>query len=100
VKHFKDGNTDIADQPRCDRQRTAATERNKQKVDELIRQDRRITFRETAAQLGVGHHVVQEMMEILGYRKVCSRWVPRLLMGTEEHKTAGKCSPIHPTVRI
>jgi hypothetical protein len=55
VKHCKDGNTDIADQPRCGRQRTAATERNKQKVDELIRQDRRITFRETAAQLGVGH---------------------------------------------
>jgi transposase len=43
VKHFKDGNTDIADQPRCGRQRTAATQHNKQKVDELIRQDRRIT---------------------------------------------------------
>jgi transposase len=100
VKHFKDGNTDIADQPRCGRQRTAATERNKQKVDELIRQDRRITFREIAAQLGVGHHAVQEMMEIFGYRKVCSRWVPSLLTGTEEHKTAGNCSPIHPTVRI
>jgi transposase len=43
VKHFKDGNTDRADQPRCDPQRTAATERNKRKVDELIRQDRRVT---------------------------------------------------------
>jgi transposase len=54
VKHFKDGNTDIADQLRCGRPRTAATERNKQKVDELIRQDRRITFRETATQLDWG----------------------------------------------
>jgi transposase len=51
VKHFKDGNTDIADQPRCGRPRTAATERNKQKVEELIRQDQRITVRETASQL-------------------------------------------------
>jgi transposase len=59
VKHFKDRNTDIADQPRCGRQRTAATEGNKQKVDELIRQDRRITVRETAAQLGVGNHAVR-----------------------------------------
>jgi hypothetical protein len=67
------------------RLRTAATERNKQKVDGLIRQDRRITFREIAAQLGGGHHAVQEMMEILGCGKVCSCWVPRLL--TEEHKT-------------
>jgi len=30
----------------------------------------------------VGHHAVQEMMEILGYRKVCSRWVPRLTLQT------------------
>jgi transposase len=54
VKHFKDGNTDIADQPRCGRPRTAAVERNKQKVDELIRQDRRIKVREIAVQLEWG----------------------------------------------
>jgi plasmid stabilization system protein ParE len=100
VKHFKDGNADVADQPRCGRQRTAATEHNTKNVDELIRQDRRITVREIAAQLAVGHHAIQKTMEILGYRKVCSHWVPRLLKGTEEHKMAGNCSPIHPTVRI
>jgi transposase len=69
VRHFKDGNTDIADQSRCGRPRTAATERNKQKVNELIRQDGRITVREITEQLGVWHHAVQMMMEILGYRK-------------------------------
>jgi hypothetical protein len=41
----------------------------------------------------VGHHEVQEMMEILGYRKVCSHWVPRFLKGTQEQKTAGNCFP-------
>jgi plasmid stabilization system protein ParE len=92
VKHFKDGNTDIADQPRCGRHKTVT-------VTEVIRQDRRITFRETAAQRGVGHHAVQ-MMEILVYRKFCTHWVPRLLTGTEEHNTAGNCPSIHPTVRI
>jgi transposase len=86
VKHFKDGNTDIAGQPSCGRPRPAATERNKQEVDELIRQDRRITVREIATQLGVGQLAVQEMMEILGYRKICSRWVPRLLTYTDEYK--------------
>jgi hypothetical protein len=54
VKHFKDWNTDIAYQPRCGRPRTAATERNKQKVDELIRRDLGITVRGTTGQLGVG----------------------------------------------
>jgi hypothetical protein len=28
--------------------------------------------------------------EILKYRKVCSRWFPRLIKGKEEHKTAEK----------
>jgi transposase len=43
VKHFKDGNTDITYQLHCCRPRTAKTERNKQKVHELIRKDRKIT---------------------------------------------------------
>jgi hypothetical protein len=60
------------------------------KIDELIRQDRRITFREIAARLAVGHHAVQEIMEILGYSKVCSCWVSLLPTGTEEHKTIRK----------
>jgi hypothetical protein len=93
LKHFKDGNTDFADQPRRSRLRTTATERNKQKVDELIRQDRRITFREILAQLGVGHYAVREMMEIFICRKVCSRWVLRFLTGKEIHKMAGNSHP-------
>jgi transposase len=100
VKHFKDGNTDIADQPRCGLPRTAATERNKRKVEELIRQDRGLTVTEIAAQLGMGHHAVQEMMDILGCRKVGSRWVPRLLRSTQDRETAGIFSTIHPTVRM
>jgi hypothetical protein len=40
---MKYGNTDIADQPCRDGLKTAATERNKQKGDEFIRQDRRMT---------------------------------------------------------
>jgi transposase len=61
VKHFKDGNTEIANQPRCGRPRTAATECKKQNLDENIRKDARITVTENAAQLGVGHYAVQMM---------------------------------------
>jgi histone-lysine N-methyltransferase SETMAR len=35
VKHFKDGNSSIEDEPRSGRPRTASTERNKERVDEL-----------------------------------------------------------------
>jgi hypothetical protein len=83
VKHFKDGNTDIADQPRCGRPITAATERNKQKVDELIRQNRNITVREIAEQLGVGNHAVQDMMEIWDIRSLFPLGSPFTYRGTQ-----------------
>jgi len=84
VKHFKDGNTSIQDEPRSGRPRTASTERNKERMDEIIQDDRRVTVDTIARTLGIGHNAVQEMIESLGYRKVCARWVPRLL--TKDHK--------------
>jgi len=39
MKHFKDGNMEITNQPGHGQLRTAATEHNKQKVNEIIRQD-------------------------------------------------------------
>lgn len=84
VKHFKDENTSIQDEPRSGRPPTASTERNNDRVDEIIQDDRRVTMDTIAQTLGIGHNAVQEMIESLGYRKVSSRWVPRLL--TKDHK--------------
>ena len=84
VKRFKDGNTSIQDEPRSGRPRTASTELNKERVDEIIQDDRHVTVDTIARTLGIGHNAVQEMTESLGYRKVCARWVPRLL--TKDHK--------------
>jgi len=88
VKHFKDGNTSIQDEPRNGRPRTAFTERNKERVDEIIQDDRRVTVDTIARTLGIGHNAVQEMIESLAYRKVCVGWVLRLL--TEDHKVQRK----------
>ena len=50
----------------------------KERMDEIIQDDRRVTVDTIARTLGIGHNAVQEMNESLGYRKVCARWVPRL----------------------
>ena len=84
IKHFKDGNTNIQDQPRSGRPHKASTEPNKRRVDEIIKEDRHVTPDAIATKLGIGHNAVQETTESLGYRKICARWVPRLL--TEDHK--------------
>ena len=39
---------------------------------------------EISAKLALGHSSMQEMIQSLGHRKVCSRWVPRSL--SEDHK--------------
>jgi len=52
--------------------RTASTERNKERVDEIIQDDRRVTVDTIARSFGLGHNAVQEMIESLVYRKVCA----------------------------
>jgi len=82
------GTQTIQDQPRSSRPQTASSERNKERVDEIIQDDRRVTVDTIARTVGLGHNAVQEMIESLGYRKVCAHWVPRLL--TEDHKVQRK----------
>jgi histone-lysine N-methyltransferase SETMAR len=84
VKHFKDGNTSIQDQPRSGRPCTASTEPKKKIVDEIIKEDRRVTLDAIATKLRIGRSAFQEMIGSLGYRRICARWVPRIL--TEDHK--------------
>ena len=43
IKHFKHGDTSIQDQTRSVRPRTASTEPNKKRIDEIIKGDRRVT---------------------------------------------------------
>ena len=57
-------------------------------MDEIIQDDRHVTVDTIARTLGIGHNAVQEMIESLGYRKVCARLVPHLL--AEDHKVQQK----------
>ena len=75
VKHCKDGNTSIQDQPRSGRPHKASTEPNKKRFDEIMKEDRRVTLDAIATKLGIGHNAVQEMIGSLGYRKICARLV-------------------------
>ncbi|PNF40096.1 hypothetical protein B7P43_G10713 [Cryptotermes secundus] len=66
AKHFKDGNTSIEDEPRSGRPRTTSTESNKERVDEIIQDDRRVTVDTISRKIGIGHSAVQKMIESFG----------------------------------
>ena len=84
VKHFKDEDTSIQDQPRSGRPHKASAEPNRKRFDEITKEDKRVILDASATKLGIGHNAVQETIWSLGYRKICVRWI--LCLMTEDHK--------------
>jgi DNA-binding Lrp family transcriptional regulator len=82
---FDNGRTDVQDEQQSGRPSTSTTDDNLCHIEGLIQEDRRIRVSDIADELNISvgtvHNIVHEQ---LGYRKKCSRWVPRQL--TEVHK--------------
>lgn len=83
-REFKAGRTEIHDDERSGR--PSVSDETIRKLDEVVREDRRITIHELSCFLpDVSKSTIQRIVtEKLKYRKVCARWVPRML--TEDHK--------------
>ena len=76
VARFSSGDSDVKDKPRSGRPCISVTPRNEERLDQLIRANRRITTRELCTELNIGCNALEAMVATLGYRKVCARWVP------------------------
>jgi len=74
------GRANIADQPRSGRPVSVTDDKHKKQFDELIKNDRRITQKQTAGRLGMSKERVGYIIGVLGYTKLYSRWVPRILL--------------------
>ncbi|XP_035210768.1 histone-lysine N-methyltransferase SETMAR-like [Stegodyphus dumicola] len=82
---FENGHTDIDDAEREGRPSTATNAETAARLNECILANRRITIDEILNELDISHGSVYKIIaDHLKFRKVCARWVPRLL--TEEHK--------------
>jgi transposase len=68
------GRASIVDQPRSGRPVSVTDDKHQKQVDELIKHDRRIT-----GSLGMSKERVGYFIGLLGYIKVCFRWVPSML---------------------
>jgi hypothetical protein len=82
VIKFRECETDraiIVDQPRSRRPVSVTDARHLKQVDELIKHDRRITQKQRAGRLGMSKERVGYIIGLLGYTKVCSRWVSCML---------------------
>jgi transposase len=94
VKKFRDGESEIADKPRSGRSSTSVTDNRRSRIDELIRENRRITIHKIADALQLFYGSVQAMIENLGYHKVCAKWVPRQLTPDLRHIRVEGCQEL------
>lgn len=89
VKVANPAETDIHDRARSGRPVSACGERQVALVDELVRENRRCKQNDIANRVGISqervHHII---CNVLQYRRVCARWVPRML--TDEMKANRK----------
>ena len=77
IAEFQRGRKSTEDEHRSGRPVDMCTDENVQRVNDMITTDRRLTVRYVAECLnlsyGTTHHVITD---VLGYSKVCARWVP------------------------
>ena len=85
VHRFNDGRESIENDPRVGRLVSVLTEKNVATVKTLFEEDARCTVQEIEELNGIhSSSVLKILLERLGLRKICVRWVPHLL--TDEQK--------------
>ena len=87
VEGFQNGRQNVSDEHRSGRPVSVANETVKQQIEQQICDYRRVTIDEIAVEFNMSHGSAYIIVhDDLGYRKVCSRWVPRQL--SDDHRRA------------
>ena len=90
VRMFNEGRENVHDEARSGRP-SLVNDNLVRKVNERVRDDRRFTISDLSLHFPLisGTLLYDTVSSHLGYRKVCARWVPKML--TEEHKKTACC---------
>jgi len=87
VVQFKRGDFSTCDAPRPGRTKTVATPEIIDQIHELILEDRRISDKSIAEQLGISRERVRTIIhEDLDMRKLSVKWVPKCLNADQKHQ--------------
>jgi len=87
VAQFKRGNFSACDAPRPGRPKTVTTPEIIDQIHELILEDRRISAKSIAEQLGISRERVGPIIhEDLDMRKLSAKWVPKCLNANQKRQ--------------
>ena len=94
-KRFVDGTEDVEDGTKSGRPCTSTTDTNIEKVQQLVRSDRRLTIRIIANEVGMDKETIHTILvDTLGMRKVCAKMVPKLLIEEQKAQRLNACQEI------
>lgn len=87
---FREGRESLNDDPRPGQANTVITAELIDKVNDLVRNDRRIRIRILAGMIEASVGTVWTIVhDRLGYRKVCAQWVPKMLSEPQKELRMG-----------
>jgi transposase len=91
VAKFKRGRTSLEDDPREGRPKSAPTPEIIGQVHDMVVDDRRMKVREIAETIGISKERVGYILhEELDMKKLCARWLPRLLTADQKRTCVKK----------
>ncbi|GFX75139.1 protein GVQW3 [Trichonephila clavipes] len=77
-KAFSEGRESIDNEPRSGRPSVSKTAENVVRMRDLVRSDRRLTFRMIGEELNVNHTILHQILtNELKMRKICAKMVPK-----------------------
>lgn len=89
---FSRGRRSLQDEFREGRPKSAFSPKDIDKVNELIKEDRHVTYDEIEASLGISRTAVSKILhEHLAVKKVCSRWIPHNLTIAQKQARVDWC---------
>lgn len=92
---FKTGRTSVDDDERTGRPTSCTTPETVALIQELIRQDRRLTIRDIAEEVKVGYGTCQQVLtEELGMHRVAAKFVPRILTADQKQQRVNVCTEL------
>jgi hypothetical protein len=61
----------------------------------MVLEDNRVTVKEISVKLGIGESSMCRILKQLGLKKVCARWVPRMLTNAYKETQNTVCNSWH-----
>ena len=95
MAEFKDPEHAFEDAPRMGHPSIITADENIEAVERIVMRDRQISIRHVAEELAKAKTTIHEIMNNqMGMKKVCTRWVPKLLTPIQRVNRVDRCQEL------